>query len=76
MSDDLFIAALTHCVIWDFRSGKEPASWSPSFQEYEFRFADGKSKMMKEPFRFAISPDGNYVVEGGNAALHLYRIEP
>jgi hypothetical protein len=30
----------------------------------------------KEPFVFAISPDGEYVVEGGNGILRLYKIEP
>jgi len=63
-------------VVWDFRAGKEIVSWRPKFQSWEVPFRDGSAKRMHEPYRFAISPDGQYVAEGGNGVLHLYKIEP
>jgi hypothetical protein len=76
ISDDLFTAVLHRRVVWDFRSGKEIVSWHPRSQTYRVRFPDGQTKIVKEPARFAISPDGNYIAEAENAALQLYRIEP
>lgn len=63
-------------VVWDFRAGKEILSWRPEVQSYDFPFPKGPAKRTHEPYRFAISPDGQYVVEGGNGILHLYKIEP
>lgn len=74
-SDNLLTATLRRRVVWDFRSGKELCSWHPKWQEYGARFTN-EPKLVRDPFRFAISPDGNYIVEGGNAILHLYKIEP
>jgi hypothetical protein len=68
-----------HRVVWDFRSGKELVSWRPEFQSWEFQIEVDPSKPLKhvrEPYRLAISPDGQYIVEGGNGVLHLYRIVP
>jgi hypothetical protein len=76
ITDDLFTAALQRRVVWDFRSGKEIVSWHPSSQTYRLRSPDGQAKIVKEPARFAISPDGNRIAEAGNATLHLYQIEP
>jgi hypothetical protein len=70
-----YSSALKCRVVWDFRTGKEIASWNPDFQSYRFR-AISPPKQVNEPFRFAISPDGQYVLEGGNGILRLYRIEP
>ena len=56
-------------VIWDFKTRKEVVSWGPRTQSY-------KEFDSKEPFRSAISPDGQYVVEGGSGVLRLYKIEP
>jgi hypothetical protein len=66
-------------VVWDFRSGKELVSWRPQFQSWDYQLELDPQKPLKhihEPFRFAISPDGQYVIEGGNGRLHLYKIEP
>jgi hypothetical protein len=66
-------------VVWDFRSGKEILSWHPAFQSWDFQlFIDPQRplKHVNEPSRFAISPDGQYIVEGEGGALHLYKIEP
>jgi hypothetical protein len=60
--------------VWDFGSGQELARWYPESETYPDVFSP--SKQITEPFRFALSPDGQYVAEGGNGKLRLYRIEP
>ncbi len=60
-------------VVWDFRSGAEVASWTPESQSYSL---PGLIPLVKELFVVAISPDGQYVAEGGNNTLRLYKIEP
>ncbi len=65
-------------VVWDFRSGKELLSWRPDFQSWDFQLFIDPQKPLKhvnEPFRFAISPDGQYICQDGSGAIHLYRIE-
>jgi hypothetical protein len=57
-------------VVWDFGTGKEIASWKPRYQD------DVSRPARKEPYRFAISPDGRMVAEGGSGLLTLYRIGP
>jgi hypothetical protein len=61
--------------VWDFGTGRELASWYPESQNYPAEFA-GPGKRLTEPFRFALSPDGHYLAEGGEGKLRLYRIEP
>jgi hypothetical protein len=61
-------------VVWDFQTGKELLSWRPDTQLY----LDTRIRpplVVKTPFNVAISPDGNYIAEGGNGTLRLYRIE-
>ena len=60
-------------VVWDFRTGKELASWGPDTQEW---VDSGIPMRIREPFRVAISPDGQYIAEGGNGILRLFTIEP
>jgi hypothetical protein len=64
------IGALKRRVIWDFKIGKELASWKPKWQKTR------STKELHEPYKFAISPDGEYVLEGGDGVLALYKIEP
>jgi hypothetical protein len=64
------VAALEKRVVWDFGTGQEIASWKPRYQD------DVTHPAIKEPYRFAISPDGTKVAEGGAGVLTLYRIEP
>jgi hypothetical protein len=60
--------------VWDFRTGQELASWYPESETYPSVFSP--PKQVTEPFRFAISPDGQCVAEGGNGKVMLYKIEP
>jgi hypothetical protein len=60
-------------VVWDFSTGAEIASWKPDTQTYSL---PGLVHPVKEPFAVAISPDGQYIAEGGNGILRLYKIEP
>ena len=74
-----YIEVFKRRVVWDFKSGKELFSWCPEFQSWSFQLWIDPSKPLKhvhEPFCFAISPDGQYVAEGGSGMLHLYKIEP
>ncbi len=65
------MGSLKRWVVWDFGTGKEIASLKPKWQ------SDGVGgHEMKEPFRLAISPDGQYVAEGGSGILHLYKVKP
>ena len=60
--------------VWDFATGQELASWMPESETYANVFTP--TKQVTELFRFAISPDGQFVVEGGNGIVRLYKIEP
>jgi hypothetical protein len=65
-------------VVWDFRSGRELISWHPDFQSWDLQLDINPSKPLdhiSEPFRFALSPDGRYIAEGGNGMIRLYKIE-
>ncbi len=59
-------------VVWDFRKNEEIASWRPDMQSYTLL----GGKPAKDPSMFAISPDGEYMAEGGGGILRLYRIVP
>ena len=62
-------------VVWDFRSNQKVASWVPEYQTYDLAFYNGTSAHTKDPFVFAISPDGQYLAEGGSGVLRLSKIE-
>ena len=60
--------------VWDFRTGQELASWHPESQTYPSVFSPAKT--ITEPYCFTMSPDGQFVAEGGNGIIRLYKIEP
>jgi hypothetical protein len=67
------LGSLHKRTVWDFRTGKELASWHPKTQlTHELGSPSGR----KEPYPFAISADGEYVAEGGSGILALHKIEP
>jgi hypothetical protein len=59
-------------AVWDFRKGTELVSWRPKSQSY----MDINNERVAAPFQVAISPDGEYIAEGGNGIVRLYKIEP
>lgn len=62
-------------VVWDFQTNTEIVSWVPPTQTFDFYLKTGPPKQIKEPFRVAISPDGEYIAEGGNGLVRMYRIQ-
>jgi hypothetical protein len=62
-------------VVWDFGEGQELVRWRPGSQTYNYPSLKA-AKPETDLFRFAMSPDGQYVAEGGSGVVRLYRIEP
>jgi hypothetical protein len=61
--------------VWDFRTNKEVVSWQLRFITYSTMLdGDGFSRD-RRPIPCAISPDGEYVVEGGEGKIWLYKIQ-
>ena len=61
-------------AVWDFGTNQLIASWHPATATYGDVFHPGKQ--ITASFQFAMSPDGQYVVEGGNGIIRFYKIEP
>jgi len=62
--------------VWDIRTGTEVVSWKLKFITYGTTFdLDGYNRD-RRPIPSAISPDGEYVVEGGDGKIWLYKIRP
>jgi len=64
------LGSLRKRVVWDFRSKKDLVRWKPGTQQ-ALSYAS-----TTQPYRYDISPDGQYIIEGGAGTLSLYRIEP
>jgi WD40 repeat protein len=62
------VGSLAKRLVWDFGTGKELVSWRPRYQD--------NSPGFKEPYGFAVSPDGSMVAEAGDGNVILYRISP
>jgi hypothetical protein len=61
-------------VIWDFRTGQEVVSWHPKYQD-AITDSLGHRGPERQAYRFAFSPDGEHIVEGGAGEEILYKIE-
>jgi hypothetical protein len=62
--------------IWDFSSNKEIASWQLKFITYWSSLDLDGFHRDRSPISCAISPDGEYIVEGGEGRVWLYKIQP
>ncbi len=72
-----YLGPLRKRVVWDFRTRQEIVRWKPKAQELQRIFGSTNSDIRAtEPYRFDISPDGEFVVEGGAGVVTLYRIKP
>jgi hypothetical protein len=63
-------------VVWDIRTGKELLSWRPMSQKILLGNRPYDRSPQSQPYRFAISPNGDFVVEGGAGTISLYKIQP
>ena len=63
------VARLEKRAVWDFSLRRSIASWKPAFQR-RVRHEP------LEPDRCAISADGQFVAEGGDGVVRLYRLTP
>ncbi len=61
-------------VVWDFGTDQELVSWRPASETYTNVF--NPTQQVTEPLRFAMSPDGQYIAEGGNGVIRLHKVEP
>ena len=62
-------------TVWDFGRDEVLVSWQPKVQDLnETPLPNGRAR--PQPYAFAISPSGEYLVEGGADRLTLYRIIP
>ena len=67
-------SVLDRRIIWDFRTGRQIATWRPEFQKWRFPIGEIKQGR-SNPFVFAISPTGRCIAEGGNGILRLYEMK-
>lgn len=61
-------------VVWDFRTNKEVASWKPGSQRYALKIGKEAPHLKEEYFPFSVSPNGQFIAEGGDGMLRLYEI--
>lgn len=61
-------------VVWDYATGEKLASWRPETQTWT-ELGLRPPKKIVEPSKFAISPDGQLIAEGGNGKLTVYRVQ-
>ena len=62
-------------VVWDYATGERLASWRPQTQTW-IELGLRPPKKITEPSKFAISADGQFIAEGGNGKLTVYRVQP
>jgi hypothetical protein len=61
-------------AVWDYATGETLASWRPETQMWS-ELGLRPPKKIVEPSRVAISADGQFVAEGGNGRLTVYKIQ-
>ncbi len=61
-------------VVWDYATGEKLAFWRPETQTWHELGLQPPKKIV-EPSKFAISPDGQFIAEGGNGKLTVYRVQ-
>jgi hypothetical protein len=61
--------------VWDFRSGKEVVSWPLKSLTYSISIDLDGFNRDRRSIPCAISPDGEYIVEGGDGKIWLYKIQ-
>jgi hypothetical protein len=69
------VGSLRKRIIWDIQTGQEIVSWQPKIEETIIGTSEFR-QVVRKPYRFAISPDGEYIIEGGAGELILRKIEP
>ena len=57
-------------VLFDLRSGHRMSSWKPRIQQ------STSPTVLDWPYRCALSPSGEFLAEGGDGLLELYRLSP
>jgi len=62
--------------VWDFRSNTEVASWPLKFLTYWTSFDLDGFNRDRRPVPCAISPDGEYIAEGADGKVSLYKVRP
>jgi hypothetical protein len=62
--------------VWDFRTNREVVSWPLRFITYSTTLDGDGFNRDRKPIPCAISPDGEYVVEGGDGKVWQYKIQP
>jgi hypothetical protein len=60
-------------AVWDYATGEKLASWRPRTQTWT-ELGLRPPKKITEPSKFAISDDGQFLAEGGDGKLTVYRI--
>lgn len=61
------VGSLKNRTVWDFATGASLVSWRPKTQA---------ASMGPLPFEVSLSPNGDFLLEGGEGVLSLYKIEP
>jgi hypothetical protein len=62
--------------VWDFRSGKEVVSWPLKSLTYSVSIDLDGFNRDRRSIPCAISPGGEYIVEGADGKIWLYKIQP